>query len=122
MALFVDLDDEDVEPPQHLHPDKLLWNSTAAALGKVHHMRPTPPPSPLPHHTDPPDVSRRDTTASATVAGVGEARESDATEVLALNWNAMTEALGCYPYADAPCHFSFCPSFALLFMHHVKPA
>ncbi|OAA59076.1 hypothetical protein SPI_06278 [Niveomyces insectorum RCEF 264] len=95
MALFVDLEDDDVDA-QHLPHGKLLWSSTAAVLDKTH-MRPTPPPSPPP---GPPSTRRwtnQPTTTTRPSANVEEARESAVKDVP--NWNAMTEALGCYPIA-----------------------
>lgn len=106
MVIFVDLEDEDVEPPHHLQHDKLLWSSTTALLDRSRnqtqqHMR-TPPPSP------PLRPQTHTNTSSQPQAGpsipndvnkthdkVEEAHEPDVAEIP--NWNSMTEALGCYP-------------------------
>lgn len=76
MALFVDLDDDEVEPPQHLAGGKVLWPMTGS---------PTHPMASSTAKPDPPDAT----------APVEEAREPVVTD--RPNWNSMTEALGCYP-------------------------
>ncbi|CAK7271676.1 hypothetical protein SEPCBS57363_004745 [Sporothrix epigloea] len=98
MVYFVDLEDEDAEPTHHLQHDKLLWNSTAAVLGRAHHLR-TPPPSPplkasQTEQQIEPEVYTIPESANAA-DGIGEARGSPIAQNP--NWNSMTEALGCYP-------------------------
>lgn len=78
MALFVDLDDDDVEPPQHFAGGKVLWSSGAAPVEQQGHVQPLAAGK-----------------TPATTANVEEAREAVVTE--APNWNSMTDALGCYP-------------------------
>ncbi len=69
MVLFVDLDDEDVEPPEHLG-----YGGPAS-----------------PHWSQP--GFERNASQPQTSEVVGR----EALERLNLNRNAMSEALGCYP-------------------------
>ncbi|KAK3685840.1 hypothetical protein B0T22DRAFT_231943 [Podospora appendiculata] len=82
MAVFVDLDDDDVEPPQDVQP---RWTGDAGGL----------------------EAAVKVAAAHGIPIGVGSAKhlqcneEDAAAHKMALrenpNWNAMTRALGCYP-------------------------
>ncbi|CAK7246115.1 MAG: hypothetical protein STHCBS139747_007737 [Sporothrix thermara] len=101
MVYFVDLDDEDVEPPHHLQHDKLLWSSTSAVLDRAHHHIRTPPPSPPLRATGSDSEKQKQaetpsiTNTTRAAGSVEEAHGSAVAEIP--NWNSMTEALGCYP-------------------------
>ncbi|KAK3326355.1 hypothetical protein B0H66DRAFT_550738 [Apodospora peruviana] len=91
MAVFVDLDDEDIDPPQDGQPPR--WNGTTkaiddavkAAAKAAAAIRPNVVNGMLPN-----DVG----------SGIGSGSE-EAPNGLAVrenpNWNSMTQALGCYP-------------------------
>ncbi|CAK7200964.1 hypothetical protein SEUCBS139899_003664 [Sporothrix eucalyptigena] len=102
MAFFVDVEDEEVEPPHHLQHGKLLWSSTAAVLDRAHHMR-TPPPSPPMRPTENSQKQTQSDIPSIPDAtnAAGRVEEAHGPTVAEIpNWNSMTEALGCYPIAS----------------------
>jgi len=73
MVLFVDLDDDDVEPPEHLG-----YGATSS-----------------------PHWSQSGLDHNASHSQVSRPSEREALENLNLNKNSMTEALGCYPIISA---------------------
>ncbi|KJR89107.1 uncharacterized protein SPSK_06151 [Sporothrix schenckii 1099-18] len=99
MVIFVDLDDEDVEPPHHLQHGKLLWSSTAAVLDRAHGQQVRTPPSSPPIRPQTQNKTKSEGPSIQDDANahdnVEEAHKPDVAEIP--NWNSMTEALGCYP-------------------------
>lgn len=75
MAVFVDLDEEENEP---LHDGKAPLKARIDAAKRI------------PASADQPGAGNGITPAQADEAGALSVRENP-------NWNAMTQALGCYP-------------------------
>jgi hypothetical protein len=84
MARFVDLDEDDIEPAQH--GGKPVWN------GLLQH-RPSDTASQA--RVDQGHVAESQGDEGKEMRD--RAAHESVTEVSNPNWNAMTEALGCYP-------------------------
>ncbi|CAN8106122.1 unnamed protein product [Discula destructiva] len=93
MAIFVDLDDDDVDLPQHDHNvTKPVWNGTSPA--------PSKPSAVVAARDDGDSTAHNDSPSAANAAGTSR---SEATHEPAVHEspNSMTVALGCYPIVSA---------------------